>query len=102
METIDNELFDKWVSDVENEKDFITRAILLKDTYKKGLETKKDRDAFEDIFEYFKTKYEKNKETDLHSLYIYMTKVKGWPDFDYNIYARLLILIGLCGFKFEE
>lgn len=94
--------FEEWYNNLNNEKDFIVSAEKMKETLKKGLPTKKDKDVFEDIFEFFKNKYEKNLPFDLKSLYIYMTKVKGWPDFDHNIYARLLTLIGLCGFSWKD
>lgn len=93
--------FEQWVADIEQDTDFISRATKLKNTYKKGLTSKKDKDVFEDIFEYFREKYEMNIPFDLQSLYIYMTDVKGWPDFDYKVYMRLLTLIGLCGFSWK-
>ena len=95
-----NDEFENWLKDIDDTEDFIEKALKLKETYKKGL-SKRDKDAFDDIFEYFRNKYELGNEFDLKGLYIYMTKVKGWPDFDYQVYARLLTLVGLCGFEWE-
>lgn len=99
---IEEKDFEAWKKDIESEPDFINRAEKMKITLMKGLKSKKDRDVFEDLFEYFKSKYERKKTFDLKSLYIYMTKVKGWPDFDYNVYSRQLTMIGLCGFNWKE
>lgn len=95
-----NNDFNQWFESIQNESDFLKRAEMLKNSYKKDL-SKKDKDAFEDIFEFFANKYKKGLSFDLKSLYVYMTKVKGWPDFDYKAYAKLLILIGLCGFEWK-
>lgn len=97
-----DKVFLQWKKDIEKDEDFLSRAEKMKEALKKGLNTKKDKDAFEDIFSFFKRRYEIKKDFDLKTLYIYMTKVKGWPDFDYNVYARFLTLIGLCGFDFQE
>lgn len=94
--------FDKWYKNLE-QMPFEEQANAIKDKIiEHGNFDYQSRHFFEDAFEYFMNHLNNNRGIKWENFYDYMTKIKGYPPFNYIEFNRILALLALCGFEVSK
>lgn len=94
--------FNKWYNELES-LPFEKQANAIKDKIiEHGHFDRQSRKFFQDSFDYFMEHLNESRGVKWENFYDYMTKVKGFPPFNYVEFNRILALLALCGFSIDK
>lgn len=95
------ETYEEWLSRLQSADDDTRREILRDKILESDQLDDESKKIFKDSFEYVKSLVKRGKPFETNLFKIHLMEVKGYEKITFAQLSRILMLLTLCGFKFD-